>query len=113
MLSAGGKAPSSCSKETSFLIVMISACFCHLLAEALPETERAIPNFPLAPFLCALGYLLTLTADQFATRYSSHSHFHHHKPNPADLQMVVNAISKKGRSSKIHSFIEGVFQKEM
>lgn len=61
--------------------VMLSACFCHLLAEALEEIEEAVPDFPLAPFLCAFGYLLTLTADQYATRASNSTHHHHNGPS--------------------------------
>ena len=55
---------------------MLSACFCHLLADALPETQRVVPHFPLAPFLCAFGYLLTLAADQYASHLSGRMHHH-------------------------------------
>ena len=58
--------------------MMLSACFCHLLADALPQTEKASSKFPLGPFLCALGYLLTLTADQYAARLSRKSSLHQH-----------------------------------
>lgn len=49
---------------------MVSAGFCHLLADA----ERRLHSeghFPLAPFLCALGFLLTLFADNVAHYLSS------------------------------------------
>lgn len=49
--------------------VMVSAGFCHLLADA----ERRLHSedaFPWAPFLCALGFLLTLFADEVATNMS-------------------------------------------
>ncbi len=48
---------------------MVSAGFCHLLADA----ERRLHSeghFPLAPFLCALGFLLTLFADNVAHHLS-------------------------------------------
>uniref|UniRef100_A0A7S3QRR3 ZIP family transporter n=2 Tax=Dunaliella tertiolecta TaxID=3047 RepID=A0A7S3QRR3_DUNTE len=43
--------------------VMLSAGFCHLLADALPSLGF-VGRFPLATFLAALGMLLTLSADQ-------------------------------------------------
>jgi len=75
---AGGKERSLVFQLGNMLSagVMLSACFCHLLAEAWPETEKATPNFPLAPFLCAFGFLLVLTADQYAIRASKSSHSH-------------------------------------
>jgi zinc transporter 1/2/3 len=42
---------------------MLSAGFCHLLADSL----RNLPfsgRFPTATFLAALGYIITLVADQ-------------------------------------------------
>ncbi|GBF88617.1 zinc transport protein [Raphidocelis subcapitata] len=43
--------------------VMLSAGFCHLLADSLRQLSF-IGHFPIATFLAASGYLLTLTADQ-------------------------------------------------
>lgn len=44
---------------------MISAGFVHLLGAAVQELNpRAV--FPLAPFLCGLGFILTLIADHTA-----------------------------------------------
>jgi len=91
--------------------VMLSACFCHLLAEALDETEEAVPNFPLAPFLCAFGYLLTLTADQYATRASKTTHHHHNgsptllKPNHerSDGFQTVDSDDTANRTAAPHS----------
>lgn len=54
--------------------VMLSACFCHLLADAVKKTEEQVPNFPLAQFLCALGFLLTLAADSFASKFAGHTY---------------------------------------
>ncbi|KAK9804925.1 hypothetical protein WJX72_012234 [[Myrmecia] bisecta] len=45
--------------------VMISAGFVHLLGEAMFELNH-VSTFPLAPFLCAVGYIITLLADHFA-----------------------------------------------
>ncbi len=43
---------------------MLSAGFCHLLADALRHLSF-VGRFPMAPFLAAVGYIITLTADQF------------------------------------------------
>jgi len=83
--------------------VMLSAGFCHLLGEALKQMPKM--QFPLAPFLCGLGYLLTLLADRFvASGLSSssdggdhHHHHHHHYHNAhmaspgADLDLHNNS----------------------
>ena len=45
--------------------VMVSAGFCHLLGEALKVMPRGM-QFPLAPFLCGAGYILTLVMDKIA-----------------------------------------------
>ena len=45
---------------------MISAGFVHLLGTAMKDLDPA-GVFPLAPFLCGLGFILTLLADQAAT----------------------------------------------
>lgn len=56
--------------------VMISAGFCHLLGDAI-ETLTQTVKYPLAPFLCACGFLSTLLADQIVEGVTSKppSHF--------------------------------------
>jgi len=51
--------------------VMLSAGFCHLLAEADEVLEEEIEDFPLGPFLCASGFLVTLMVDQMAEDYAT------------------------------------------
>ncbi len=45
--------------------VMVSAGFVHLLGAAIKELNPGL-QFPLAPFLCGLGFLVTLVADHVA-----------------------------------------------
>ncbi len=47
------------------LAVMVSAGFVHLLGQAIKELNPH-DRFPLAPFLCGLGFLVTLVADHVA-----------------------------------------------
>ena len=49
--------------------VMVSAGFVHLLGAAIVDLN---PNavFPVAPFLCGLGFILTLVADHTAESLS-------------------------------------------
>ena len=49
--------------------VMISAGFVHLLGTAIKELDP-MNRFPLAPFLCGLGFLVTLVADHLAETLS-------------------------------------------
>ena len=53
--------------------VMVSAGFVHLLGAAIADLN---PNavFPIAPFLCGLGFILTLVADHTAEKLSSKWH---------------------------------------
>lgn len=44
---------------------MVSAGFVHLLGTAIKELNPHL-KFPLAPFLCGLGFLVTLVADHIA-----------------------------------------------
>ncbi len=44
---------------------MVSAGFVHLLGAAIKELNPEL-HFPLAPFLCGLGFLVTLVADHVA-----------------------------------------------
>eukprot|EP01024_Parvocaulis_polyphysoides_P004147 TRINITY_DN110554_c0_g1_i1.p3 TRINITY_DN110554_c0_g1~~TRINITY_DN110554_c0_g1_i1.p3 ORF type:complete len:122 (-),score=7.22 TRINITY_DN110554_c0_g1_i1:18-383(-) len=58
--------------------VMLSAGLVHLLADAVDCGKNPFPlqgvfaGFPLAFFLGAVGFLLTLTLDQLADMYLSH-----------------------------------------
>lgn len=96
------------------ILVMISACFCHLLAEALEDTEDATPNFPLAPFLCAFGYLLTLSADQYATYISKKTHHHHngttllksdHTSSDAFQKLPEDTVAERGQFTLPHRIL--------
>ncbi|KFM26245.1 Zinc transporter ZIP1 [Auxenochlorella protothecoides] len=49
--------------------VMVSAGFCHLLGDALEQMPAM--DFPLAPFLCGVGFLLTLLCDAAVVHASS------------------------------------------
>ena len=51
---------------------MISAGFVHLLGAALKELDSA-GVFPVAPFLCGLGFIMTLIADHWANMVSERS----------------------------------------
>lgn len=44
------------------MAVMLSAGFVHLLGESVMELED-VTQFPLATFLCGVGFLVTLLAD--------------------------------------------------
>lgn len=71
---------------------MLSAGFCHLLADAIKPTLEAVPKFPLAPFLCAVGFLLTLTADTYASKHAKR-HYHHQQNNnnSNDISQLLGA----------------------
>jgi hypothetical protein len=66
--------------------VMLSAGFCHLLADALRQLAF-IGRFPIATFLAAVGYLITLLADQIVTAITAEPGSHH-ASNPADHKYV-------------------------
>lgn len=55
--------------------VMISAGFVHLLGDSIKQLVASF-NYPLAPFLCACGYLFTLVADQTVEGISGLGHGH-------------------------------------
>jgi hypothetical protein len=59
--------------------VMISAGFCHLLGDAIDQLTRSI-KYPLAPFLCACGFMSTLIADQIVEAANHH---------PPDIPVLV------------------------
>lgn len=65
--------------------VMLSAGFCHLLAESLPELSF-IGEFPMATFLAALGYLVTLMADQLVQALTETT------PGAAEDSMMYSSI---------------------
>ncbi|KAF5840703.1 hypothetical protein DUNSADRAFT_15798, partial [Dunaliella salina] len=71
--------------------VMLSAGFCHLLADALPSLGF-VGRFPLATFLAALGMLLTLSADQVVQMVT---------------ESAAQAAAATGGSSGKNSDIEG------
>eukprot|EP00884_Botryococcus_braunii_P014254 jgi/Botrbrau1/2282/Bobra.101_2s0105.1 len=52
--------------------VMVSAGFVHLLGTAIKELDP-MERFPLAPFLCGTGFILTLLADRLAESLSRHT----------------------------------------
>lgn len=54
---------------------MLSAGLVHLLADSLEVLMEEI-EYPLGPFLCACGFLVTLIVDQFAEQFVPHSHPH-------------------------------------
>lgn len=54
--------------------VMVSAGFCHLLGEAVQQMKGIKMRFPLATFLCGLGYLFTLVADKIAAHAHGGAH---------------------------------------
>ena len=50
---------------------MVSAGFVHLLGQAIVELPVLVEtSFPWAPFLCGVGFLSTLLADQYAEAIS-------------------------------------------
>ncbi|KAF8056124.1 zntD [Scenedesmus sp. PABB004] len=57
--------------------VMLSAGFCHLLADSLRQLAF-IGRFPIATFLAACGYLITLLADQVVTVLTAEQGPDHH-----------------------------------
>lgn len=77
--------------------VMLSAGFCHLLADSLAIVVF-VGRFPLTPFLAAVGYIVTLCADQVV------QHFSEEKPavmksGGSDVGLVSLPSSKSARSS--------------
>jgi zinc transporter ZupT len=43
--------------------VLVAAALVHLLAESSETLSEAIPQFPLAPFLCGCGFIVTLAIE--------------------------------------------------
>ena len=66
---AGGKPDVLWAGGGVWGAVMISAGFVHLLGTAIKELDP-MARFPLAPFLCGLGFLVTLVADHLAETLS-------------------------------------------
>lgn len=86
--------------------VMISAGFCHLLGDAIKTLNQALA-YPLAPFLCACGFLMTLVADQIvegATSKAPHSESASHKGGETNLTAIV---SHGRQSSESHGHVQG------
>jgi zinc transporter 1/2/3 len=54
---------------------MVSAGFVHLLGTAIKELDP-MNRFPLAPFLCGLGFMVTLVADHVAEILSHRNGWH-------------------------------------
>lgn len=95
------------------LAVMLSAGFCHLLPEALPDiqpgfefepdcTKTRVKEFPLGTFLSGLGLLVTLVADQIAQGWSSrcgvpHAHGHSRAQNGA-VSRSMSGTMEEGES---------------
>lgn len=78
--------------------VMLSAGFCHLLPTALKEINHdSHSRFPLAPFLCALGYLLTLIADQIAETMVHHTQHKSESKVPTADNSVELSIESNGK----------------
>ena len=78
--------------------VMVSAGFCHLLGDAILQMPQ-FHEFPLAPFLCGCGFLLTLCADSAATALSGGGS---HIVDGGELGVLELAIGEhKNKSSDI------------
>jgi zinc transporter 1/2/3 len=72
--------------------VMVSAGFCHLLGEALKQMPPSM-FFPMAPFLCGLGFLLTLCADRAAAALSGADE---RPPAPVELAVGLELAERGG-----------------
>lgn len=85
-------------QRAMFGAVMISAGFVHLLGTAIKELDP-LKRFPLAPFLCGLGFLVTLVADQVASMLSERNGWHGtavghcHAPSlDADMSLLQHVL---------------------
>ena len=90
---------------------MVSAGFVHLLGTAINELNPHL-KFPLAPFLCGLGFLVTLVADHIAEVLSHRNGWDsphgHCMPGTVDGEMtrlqhvlVVDPVTP-GRTGRAH-----------
>ncbi len=78
--------------------VMVSAGFCHLLGEALKQMPKMF--FPLAPFLCGLGYLLTLVADKVVSSTAGlHGHGQDAAQHTVEVLAGMEVVSGRGTPS--------------
>lgn len=75
--------------------VMVSAGFCHLLGEAVRDMPYM--HFPITPFLCGCGYLLTLCADKAATILSGNTT----SPDGNSLEIAA-AVDLAERGTPLH-----------
>ncbi len=74
---------------------MISAGFCHLLGDAIVALTQSF-TYPLAPFLCACGFMSTLIADQIVEAASGH--------HPPEVPVLVSLSEKEGEEEEtLHS----------
>ncbi len=74
---------------------MISAGFCHLLGDAIVALTQSF-TYPLAPFLCACGFMSTLIADQIVEAASGH--------HPPEVPVLVSLSEKEGEEEEtVHS----------
>lgn len=83
---------------------MLSAGFCHLLADALRHLAF-VGRFPMAPFLSATGYLITLLADQIVQLLTTDAEGHQEQhqlgspgfwPPPAEPGSSLDFSSRPG-----------------
>ncbi|KAK2077085.1 hypothetical protein QBZ16_004719 [Prototheca wickerhamii] len=98
--------------------VMVSAGFCHLLGDAISDMPEIA--FPLAPFLCGVGFILTLICDAAATRAASRSvdavalsscHLHRHD---LDRESDADAASLQQRHASEKAIeLDGVHEVEL
>lgn len=94
--------------------VMMGAGFCHLLGEAAQELTP-LYHYPMAPLLAAIGFLVTLLADQVVASYDSSDGSHHgHDAAPhschsvGPLSAVWGTVEASGASVHEHAAPERV-----
>lgn len=88
--------------------VMISAGFCHLLGDAIQTLTQTV-EFPLAPFLCACGFLSTLLADQVVEGITLKppSHFDSESGEGDETRLTSIAVHGENSSSRSSSHSHG------
>ena len=101
--------PKATSILSCVIVVMLSAGFCHLLADSLEDIEEEVEDFPLGPFLCSCGFLVTLIVDQIAHEYLDLKDSSHPsqaaarlrgQPNSGDLVQYVEKVFLFSRRSR-------------
>ena len=78
---------------------MISAGFCHLLGDAIDQLTRSV-KYPLAPFLCACGFMSTLIADQIVEAANHH---------PPDIPVLVRSRPQPCPSEAMDAHLNAAF----